>query len=290
MPEPVNSVLVVVASPGDAAEERAAVRESLNDWSIKHGRRQGVVLMPWLYERHAVPAMGGRPQALINAQAVDQADIVVAFFDSRLGSSTGVDVSGTAEEIRRAVGAGKPVHVYFSTEPLPREADLDQLAALRAFKGELQQAGLLGEYSDPADLAGQIEYAVQHDITEHGWAGQLASTSRVGAQLRWSHRQERELTGTDRNGKAKYRTRVNDLIVVNESSVAAEDLTFTVKSLAGEEGLFHFDGPDGPVTVHPRSEMQWLLIPIQGAGTVKIDGRWTEGGIPCVGEWTVATR
>jgi hypothetical protein len=66
-----------------------------------------------------VARVGNRPQAIINAQAVDRADIVVAFFDSRLGTSTGVDVSGTAEEINRAVDMGKPVHVYFSDEPLP---------------------------------------------------------------------------------------------------------------------------------------------------------------------------
>jgi hypothetical protein len=36
---------------------------------------------------------------------------VVAFFDSRLGTATGVDVSGTAEEISQAEQDGKPVHI-----------------------------------------------------------------------------------------------------------------------------------------------------------------------------------
>lgn len=76
-----------------------------------------------VWERQAVPEVGGRPQALINSQAVDRADVVVAFFDSRLGSHTGVDVSGTAEEIHRATDLGKPVHVYFSNERLPRDTD-----------------------------------------------------------------------------------------------------------------------------------------------------------------------
>lgn len=123
MPQLTNGVLVLIASPGDAVEERAAVREALVDWNITRGRRERVALLPWLFERHAVAKVGDRPQAIINAQAVDKADVVVAFFDSRLGTATEVDVSGTAEEINRAADLGKSVHVYFSEEPLPRDVD-----------------------------------------------------------------------------------------------------------------------------------------------------------------------
>ncbi|NKW46029.1 hypothetical protein GS979_06305 [Rhodococcus hoagii] len=126
MTQQMTGVLVVIASPGDTSEERAAVRDQINDWNINNGRRASVAFLPWLYERSAVPSLGGRAQSVINSQAVDRSDIVVAFFDSRLGTSTGVDVSGTAEEIRRAHKLGKPVHVYFSNEPIPRDADLDQ--------------------------------------------------------------------------------------------------------------------------------------------------------------------
>lgn len=190
MTQVVLGVTVLVASPGDALPERGIVRDRLVDWNIERGRREQVHLAPWLWERHATAEVGGRPQAIINRQAVDQADVVVAFFDSRLGSSTGVDVSGTAEEIRRAHELGKPVHVYFSNEPIPRDADMDQLAALREFKEELATNALLGEYSDPADLAGQVIRAIERDIEqqggecsrraegdlrEHGWPGSTST-------------------------------------------------------------------------------------------------------------------
>ena len=70
-----------------------------------------------------MPVLGGPPQSVINAQAVGRADVVVAFFDSRLGTETPEAVSGTAEEIKRAHAAGKPIHVYFSTEDIPSSAD-----------------------------------------------------------------------------------------------------------------------------------------------------------------------
>ena len=79
-------------------------------------------------------------------------------------------------------------------------------------------------------------------------------------------------------------------MVSNDSDAVAENLTFQVGPADGGEATFHhFDGPEGPITLHPRSEMQWLLIPL-GIGTLQIDAQWTEGGIPRAGRWTVAIR
>lgn len=283
MPLPMNGVLVLVASPGDAVEERAAVREALVDWNVNRGRREHVGLLPWLFERHAVAKVGQRPQAIINAQAVDQADIVVAFFDSRLGTETGVDVSGTAEEINRAADLGKSVHVYFSEEPLPRDVDDEQLKALRVFQAEMERRGLMGRYVDPADLVGQVVRAIESDIDEAGWAtpNPGSTAEQTGVQLVWQHVHDREPKGLDKRGKMQYRTTANDLIVTNKGSVAAEQLTFELTAV----GPTHFafpEAPEEPVTVHPDSSLSWTLIPMPSWGasgnTVQINARWTEKG------------
>jgi hypothetical protein len=286
MPLNMTGVLVVIASPGDAGEERAAVRDQINDWNINNGRRQGIALLPWLYERSAVPALGARPQSIINSQAVDRADVVVAFFDSRLGSSTGVDVSGTAEEIRRAHSLGKPVHVYFSNEPIPRDADLEQAAALKEFRKELEDEGLLGDYDDPADLAGQVIRALEHDMDEAGWSGSSSGSgpARTGAVLKWEHDHRTEQQGLDRNGKMKYRTLSNRLVVSNSGGLAAEDLTFEVSGVDGAQ--LHFKPPEEPVTIEPDSARDWVAIPIR-SGTIQIDARWTEAGNPESRRWTI---
>lgn len=80
MIENMTGILVLIASPGDTAEERATVRDKINDWNTNRGPRQKIVFLPWLFERHAVSRMGDRPQAIINSQAVDKADAVIAFF------------------------------------------------------------------------------------------------------------------------------------------------------------------------------------------------------------------
>lgn len=295
MPQPMTGVLVVIASPGDAAEERTTVRDVLVDWNISRGRREGVALLPWLWERHAVPRMGDRPQALINSQAVDQADIVVAFFDSKLGSATGLDVSGTAEEINRGIDMGKPVHVYFSEEALPRDVDHEQLAALRDFQQELQERGVLGSYSDPKDLAAQVVGAVEADLAEADWSTSQARPGAGevrGADLRWEHRQERE-PYQDSKGRLKHRTKVNDLVVTNEGDADAEEMTFTVEPV-GDTNFAFPDSPTEPVTVHQGSSMGWLLIPTPSFGnsgnTVKIEAKWTEGGDPKEHTRTVVLR
>lgn len=296
MPQPMNGVLALIASPSDAVEERAVVRDALVDWTVTRGRRDGVALLPWLWERHAVARVGDRPQALLNSQAVDRADIVLAFFDSRLGTETGVDVSGTAEEINRAVDAGKPVHVYFSGEPLPRDVDPRQIQALRSFQAEMEGRGVMGRYTDLTDLATQVVRAVEADIEDFGWteavAPQVVPTA-SGAELRFAHVHEREPKGFDKRGNMRYRTVSNDLVVTNTGSAAAEDLTFVVEPVGDTQFAFP-DPPADPIALPPQSEMSWLLIPTPSFGssgsTVRVIAKWREGEIPREAVRTVHLR
>lgn len=293
MPQQMTGILVLIASPGDAVDERIAVSEALADWNVLRGRRQDAALLGWRYEKHAVARLGGRPQEVINEQAVNQSDAVVAFFDARLGTQTGIDVSGTAEEINRAADSGKPVHVYFSVEDLPRNIDTDQIEALRAFQDGLQERGLVGYYKSPADLADQVVRALENDLETEGWAEVAASSSRSkpgGAELRWEHKREREAKGLDRRGNMTYRTTRNELIVSNDGRVAAQRLTFTVEAIDGT--VFHFDPVKEPFDLGPRSRMAWLLIPSGGLNNtgrnVLIRAQWYEGDQVKVGDWTVA--
>lgn len=292
MPQLMSGVLVLIASPGDTDQERAAVAQALNDWNINRGRREGAALLPWLYERHSVPKLGGRAQAIINEQAVDRSDIVVAFFDSRLGTATGVDVSGTAEEITKAADAGKPVHVYFSDERLPRDVDGDQLAALRTFEEDLRRRGLLGSYSDPADLVGQVIRAIESDLDNLGLERAFpVEPTPAGADLRWEHVREQEARGLNKQGKMTYTTTKNELIVRNDGSGAAAGLTFEVEPVGDTEFAMPDAGGREPQDLPAHSSMSWLLIPTPSWGstgsTVRVQAQWAEDGEPKNGEWTV---
>src|ERR1700722_16239806 len=94
---------ILVASPGDVGEERNVIPEITNEWNAVNASGAEVVLMPVKWETHSAPLLGGRPQAIINEQLVKDCDMLVGVFWTRIGTNTGVSVSGTAEEIEQFV-------------------------------------------------------------------------------------------------------------------------------------------------------------------------------------------
>ncbi|MEI8370414.1 MAG: DUF4062 domain-containing protein [Planctomycetia bacterium] len=155
MPYNARVLKVMIASPGDVAAERRTVRDVVTEWNHIHSEDRGLVLMPIGWETHSAPTMGDRPQAIINKQILVNCDLLVAVFWTRIGSPTGVAVSGTVEEIQEHINAGKPAMIYFSSAPVRADSvDEAQYAALKEFKQEIYKTGLvesydsLGEFGD----------------------------------------------------------------------------------------------------------------------------------------------
>ncbi len=152
MPFSASVLQVLIASPSDTADERKLIRQVILDWSAEHARDAEAVLLPVLWETDAVPEMGERPQAILNRQ-FQKCDILIGTFWTRLGTPTGVEPSGTVEEVRRFMKDGKPVLLYFSDLPAVLETvDIDQLQALRSFRRECEQDGIVFGYDSLAAL------------------------------------------------------------------------------------------------------------------------------------------
>ena len=147
MPRNVRCHDVLIASPSDVLEERRIIVDCIEDWNAVHSRGTGLILEPRRWEFDAMPDMGDRAQGVINRQIVDSSDILIGVFWRRLGTPTGVDVSGTAEELKRFIDAGKPVMLYFSKRDLPFDHDRQQFEALLAFRNQLPP-GLVFEFSE----------------------------------------------------------------------------------------------------------------------------------------------
>lgn len=148
---------VMIGSPGDAQEERRELTDAIIRWNATVGRSFGVYLEPVKWETHSTPGLQGRPQGMINEDLIPLSDCLIAVFRARAGSSTGKEVSGTIEEIREFVLRGKYVAVYFFAGSVPLNSiDPEQLKTITAFKREIQQQGLTGEYTTVADLAAQV--------------------------------------------------------------------------------------------------------------------------------------
>ncbi|MHA7177346.1 DUF4062 domain-containing protein [Arthrobacter sp. Sr24] len=236
---------VMIASPSDVQEARDAVERAIYSWNDANAEKKGIILQPWRWETSAVPMLGSHPQRLINAQGVDSSDIVFAMFAGRLGSATPDAISGTAEEINRALDAAKPVHLYFSSAGLPQDVDIKQLEALRAFRADMESKGLLGEYSNVSQLEHEVWKAIEHDIAQVTPASQPPVVESKKIDFLVQPKQEREVT-YDSKGKPKNKTR-HWIEVTNTGTQDAEGVMF---ASVGQHTSMHLGNSEESTIVH----------------------------------------
>ncbi len=264
---------VMIASPGDTLDGRDCVEAVLAKWNQDRSRSESVVFLPLRWETDAIPEMEGDGQSVINHQLVDQSDVVVALFHSRLGVTTDRAQSGTAEEIERARDRGARVHVYFSGMAIDRcQIDPTELSRLAAYRERLQEGGLLGSYSSFQDLASKVRTALEHDLrllrAVDKSNAEGTPIRRLGADLKVTFDNEPGKRGADyirvSNRGPDAARDVQILIESSDYGVAPEVLSSTrVESISsGDFALFR-------VAMHIGVSNEW---------TVHL--RWSEGETP----------
>ena len=145
-PKPSCYIAYFSPPPSDVTDELVVVKGVLRDWNLQHGQQFGVRVELVNCRTHTRPATGQRPQALVNQQAFDGCDLVVAIFWSRFGTPTGRAASGTEEEIRRGIKQQKPVLVYFSARPAPGQRPVEH-SRIEKFKRRFGKKALFGSYN-----------------------------------------------------------------------------------------------------------------------------------------------
>jgi len=142
MPVNVTTYRVLIASPFDLARERQAMRSVMHEWNEQHTIEYGVSFQPVMWEIAAILEMGDRPQAILNRELGDS-DMLIGAFWTRIGTPTGVDISGTVEEISRFRDTGKHVSIYFSNRAIPpSKIDHEQYAQVLKFHDLCNREGL----------------------------------------------------------------------------------------------------------------------------------------------------
>ena len=172
MPYDARVFQILIASPGDVQEERKILADVIYEWNSVNSRDRRVVLLPLRWETHSAPEMGLSAQTIINSQVVDQCDMAIGVFWTRMGTPTSEAESGTAEEIERVGKAGKHVMLYFSKA----KVDIDQLdiaeyGRLKEFKAKTYPQGLIESYSSTIEfrekLTRQLAIKLLTLIAEH---------------------------------------------------------------------------------------------------------------------------
>jgi hypothetical protein len=158
---------ILIASPSDVEEERDAVVSVIQAWNDSHSRSREIVLLPLRWETHTAPEFGTRPQEVINRAIVDDCDLVVGIFWTRLGSPSGQADSGTIEEIERASKANKPIMLYFSRAQInPRDIDMEQLSRLKLFEDRVKQNSLVETYKSQNQFRDKFSQQLEIKIKE----------------------------------------------------------------------------------------------------------------------------
>jgi hypothetical protein len=158
----------MIASPGDVSEERDVIRTTLHDWNDINSVNSRIMLAPLGWDSHSSPELGVRPQELINERVLKNCDLLIGVFWTRLGSPTGNAQSGTVEEIREHLAAGKPAMIYFSSKPAaPDTIDPEQYSRLKTFKEWCKSQGLIEEFENieqfRAKLAKQLPLCLSNN-------------------------------------------------------------------------------------------------------------------------------
>ena len=176
---------VMIASPSDVDQERHQAREVIHEWNAIYSEERKTVLLPVGWDTHAAPAMGVRPQEVINERVLKSCDLLVAVFWTRVGSPTGKAISGTVEEIREHLDAGKPAMIYFSNQPVrPDSVDDVQYKSLQEFKAWCRETGLVEEYSSLGEFRTKFTRQLAQTILQDAYfqGGDRVDNSSVPGQ------------------------------------------------------------------------------------------------------------
>lgn len=147
MPYDSRAYRVLIASPSDVDDERDIAVKVIQEWNDLSSYSRKVVLLPLRWETHTAPEYGTRPQEVINRAIVDNCDLLVGIFWTRIGTPTGEADSGTLEEIERVASTSKPVMLYFSKVGMdPDKVDIAQLTRLKSFKEKTYPNALVEFY------------------------------------------------------------------------------------------------------------------------------------------------
>lgn len=165
---------VMIASPGDVAEEREVIREAIHDWNDINAERSSVMLAAVGWDSHSSPELGERPQGLINRRILKNCDLLIGVFWTRLGTPTGKAVSGTVEEIEEHVKCGKPAMIYFSAKPVaPQSIDSEQYSKLRDIEAKWKKQGLVETYDTIDEFRRKLGKHIQICLNKNEYLRQV---------------------------------------------------------------------------------------------------------------------
>ena len=188
---------ILLAGPSDVKREIRVACKVIESWNAANSHLENTFLQAIYWDTHAFPAIGDRPQAVINRQLVDRCDLLIAIFWKSIGSPTGVAASGTIEEIQRFRDSSRPVMLYFSEAAFPHDADITKVDQVRQYKKSINN-GLYWVFKTSSQFRQQLTVHLPQAIAQFRSAAtsELRSDDWLQDQTKTLNRIQAELETT----------------------------------------------------------------------------------------------
>ncbi|WP_129656341.1 hypothetical protein [Rothia halotolerans] len=271
MAYPTLALHLLISAPGDVPlEDMAVIRKTISQWNLNLGRVVGLTVLPVSWTEHAVAEFGDRPQAILNDQIVEEADFAVALFYDRLGTPTGEADSGTAEEIKVLVEAGKSVAVLVNASARPPlgGSALEERKRLTEYLTDLRKTALVFEYANEGDLISHLNNFLSRATAQFQQSVEASKDEEPAgpdpSEGVWPRAEVRESVKTDNKGRVKTQ-RHWSLVLHNTSRGPASDVDFQFLDLP-ENAMFRVHREEGPLgTIPPGQEARFPLLLAMGS-------------------------
>ena len=169
----VKIIKCFIASPSDTMEERNACDEVFYAINSELGDQYRFRVESVKWETDAVPEKGNDSQEIINLQLrPGEHEFFIGIFKHKFGTQTSRYYSGTEEEVTQALKYHEKqqtpeIQLYFSSEPIPQTAVLEDVQKIKDFKKKVGQEGVLyQEFSDIEDFKEKLRKNIIKKIIE----------------------------------------------------------------------------------------------------------------------------
>ncbi len=148
---------LLISCPGDVQDEVEIIQRVVNEFNNRYTNVLGIAIQTKHWKKNSYPQSGGKPQALLNEQFVEDCDLAIGILWTRFGTPTDMYGSGTEEEINIMLDANKQVFMYFSEKPIkPSNIDTFEYQRVQEFKRKYQNRGIYYTYTSNEEFEKKI--------------------------------------------------------------------------------------------------------------------------------------
>lgn len=190
MPKNVVQYDLLISCPGDITSEISIIDDAVSQFNTQFSDALGISIRTKHWRKNSYAQSGGKPQALLNEQFVNDCDAAVAILWTRFGTPTDEYGSGTEEEVEIMLSSGKQVFMYFSDKPIsPSQVDEESYKKVQAFRDKYKDRGIYFTYSSDEEFKTLFfAHLSQHFLSE----------KRV-AEVKGERHSELKVLGIDQN-------------------------------------------------------------------------------------------